>query len=214
MHHPSRPLRPQQGLSLIFSLLTLVALSLSALALIRSVDTGTLVLGNLGFKQDTQLAADDAARSAMAWLSDNVGKGTLNADRVTDGYYAKADPNLDPTGNNAARTLKVGWDTNSCAVTTTRLCPSAELQLSNDVKAKYLIQRLCNAAGDPYASGSTIACARPLSSSTVTTGNVGNLSYTNPTFNSTTTFTQYYRILVRATGPRNTTTFTESIVHY
>jgi len=56
----------QAGLSLIFALLALVALSLGAVALIRSVDGGTLVLGNLGFKQDATVSTEKATESAAA----------------------------------------------------------------------------------------------------------------------------------------------------
>ncbi len=58
-------------MSLIFALLTLVALSLAAVALVRSVDTSTTVIGNLGFKQDSTFYAGQAAEEAIAWLNAN-----------------------------------------------------------------------------------------------------------------------------------------------
>ena len=36
----------QRGVSLLFAMITVVALSLAAVAMIRSVDTGTTILGN------------------------------------------------------------------------------------------------------------------------------------------------------------------------
>ncbi len=48
----------------LFALLALAAMSLAAVALVRSVDGGSLVIGNLGFKQDTTRAADRAAELA------------------------------------------------------------------------------------------------------------------------------------------------------
>ena len=41
----------QRGLVLFFALIALVAMSLAALALVRSVDTSTLISGNLAFRQ-------------------------------------------------------------------------------------------------------------------------------------------------------------------
>ncbi len=52
----------------------------------RSVDTGTQLLGNIGFKQDATAATDQAARQAIAWLAGN--KTTLIDDATTNGYYA------------------------------------------------------------------------------------------------------------------------------
>ena len=41
--------RAARGASLVFAMITVVALSLAAVALVRSVDTGLNILGNLGF---------------------------------------------------------------------------------------------------------------------------------------------------------------------
>ena len=51
---PCRPARrrAQRGVSLLFALMALAAMLLAAVALVRSVDSGALVLGNLGFKQE------------------------------------------------------------------------------------------------------------------------------------------------------------------
>ena len=53
-------------MSLLFALLALAAMLLAAVALVRSVDSGALVLGNLGFKQDATSAGDSAAELARA----------------------------------------------------------------------------------------------------------------------------------------------------
>ena len=45
------------------ALLALAAISLAAVALVRSVHGGSLVIGNIGFKQDTTRAADRAIES-------------------------------------------------------------------------------------------------------------------------------------------------------
>ena len=58
-HLPVRTASPgrQAGASLLFALITLVALALAATALVRSVDTGAIVLGNLGSKKATAIAS-------------------------------------------------------------------------------------------------------------------------------------------------------------
>ena len=59
----------QRGVSLIFALLALGAMLLAAVALVRAVDSGALVLGNLGFKQDATSAADRATEYARTCLN-------------------------------------------------------------------------------------------------------------------------------------------------
>lgn len=204
----------QRGVSLVFALITLVALGMASVAMIRSVDTGTLILGNMGFKQDTQLAAEDAARTAMTWLVNNSASTALHSNSVANGYYASVNNQLNPTGNGTG-TLLIDWDgSGSCTVSATRWCPAPELSLLNGVKARYLIVRLCTGAGDPNGAAATIHCAKPLTASVVDTGGRGSLDYVTSTHGSTGSRTQYYRILVRARGPRNTTTFTETVIHF
>ena len=100
----------QRGLSLIFALLALLALSLGAVALVRSVDSGTTVLGNLGFKQETVASTERATQTAIEWLAANA--TTLDANNTAVGYYASATDNLDATGqlsSHAGRVL-VDWN--------------------------------------------------------------------------------------------------------
>ena len=59
----------QRGMSLLFTIMTLVVLSLAAVALVRSVDIGALIVGNLAFKQDATAASAVVAAEAIAALS-------------------------------------------------------------------------------------------------------------------------------------------------
>jgi type IV pilus assembly protein PilX len=217
--NPTR-LHAQRGVSLIFALITMVALSLAAVALIRSVDTSTLALGNLGFKQDTQLAADDAARIAIRWLSDNIASNTIDNDIGTTAipYYATtrdttANP-LDVTGNGTGNTRTViDWG-DGCGGLANCLNSRPLAALPNGVTARYVILRLCDGTGDPTASGSTINCARPFVNTTAGSSERGSLSYANAQRIGTTSISQYFRILVRAQGGRKTVTYTETLVHF
>lgn len=215
------PRRPARGVSLLFSMMTLVALSLAAVALIRSVDTGSAVLGNLSFKQDTLLAADDASRQAIDWLRARAVGNTLYADATADGYRASLITNLDPTGvrgTDATRTV-IDWDGNNCRSVSgnwaTCVAPSGQaLQISTGsatVSARWLIQRVCNSAGDP--STATVSCAKPLSSTLAADADKGDKNYANPGMQQV-VLAQYFRIIVRATGGRNTSSITETLVHF
>jgi type IV pilus assembly protein PilX len=211
----------QRGVSLLFALLALAAMSLAAVALVRSVDGGSLVIGNLGFKQDTTRAADRAAELARTWLT---GSTDLTADGAAGtGYYAQVHSNLDPTGrltSTANRMDVVNWgDADSCACTaagtclTCTLAPSNEITLNGgSVRARYVITRLCPNTG--VVSDTANQCAQPASLPADSTGDSGGLCYgscerpTTPLAKS-----PYYRIVVRTVGARNTVSFTETIVH-
>ena len=108
----------QRGVSLLFALLALAAMSLAAVALVRSVDSGGLVIGNLSFKQDATTAADRATEDARQWLM-QAGRD-LTADDPSEGYYATSQEGLDPTGRLTSasnRMAVINWgDSDSCAL--------------------------------------------------------------------------------------------------
>lgn len=218
MQH-SRPLRQrraQRGVSLFFSLVALVALAFAAVALVRSVDTSALVIGNLGFKQDANATADRTAEAAIAWLQANLTGTTLENDRTANGYYATSLDALDPAGNgtSASRAL-VDWNGDDCAYggsghTGACIQPSASASYGSNT-GRYVITRLCAAAGPATAGGNT--CVTPLAKvagQSPSRGAVGD---------STVRLTgvsggPYYRVLVRSVGGRGTVAYTETIVHF
>ncbi|MBT2324986.1 pilus assembly protein PilX [Variovorax paradoxus] len=210
--------RNQHGISLLFALMALVAVSLAAIALVRSVDTGTLILGNLGFKQSTTSAADKAAEAAITWLSAQGSSGLQN-DASASGYYATSLEGLDVTGSqstSAARAI-VNWDIDGCGYAASGSYATCTARPSNAITvngatARYLITRLCLTPGAPAATGNS--CMAPLTTSSTSTANRGSLSYGMPAPLSTSSSGPYYRIVVRAVGPRNTVSFIETVVHF
>jgi hypothetical protein len=208
----------QRGVSLVFALLALAALMLAGVALVRSVDSGAMVIGNLGFKQEATSAADRAAEAARAVLT--APPFDVNFDSPANGYYATSQDALDPTGQvtSAANPLAVvNWgDADSCAClsTTPATCSSCSrtprvLPAYNNVRASYVITRLCPLTGDLSA---TNACAKPAStalSQAAARGEV-NAGTGRP---DNVVAVPYYRIIVRSVGTRGTVSFTETIVH-
>jgi hypothetical protein len=211
-----------QGVSLIFSLITLGVLSLAAVALIRSVDTGALILGNLGFKQDTRLAADEATRLALTWIGPRLNGTTLHATDTASAYWAANVP--DPTnaeGSNNARAVVDWTGGTTCSAYTAGsfdggCLPSADAKslagsnLPGSVAARYVILRLCESAGDPK----TVSCARPIRASTSDSGEKDEVRIGQGQRLVTSAVSEYYRVIVRTQGPRNTVTFTETLVHF
>ncbi len=210
--HPASFIHAQRGLSLIFALLALMALSLGAVALVRSIDTGTVVLGNLGFKQAATASTDTGVKDALTALQ-SLSDKTANAS--SSAYYATAYDNLDVTGQrqNSGRVL-VDWDGDSCAYaagTVTSVCTLQPATSTTDSNVKYAIFRLCKTTGDINLG--TNNCAQPGS------GSGGEAAARNSIDASAAQRFRgkpgaFYRIVVRAKGARNTTSFTETIVQY
>jgi type IV pilus assembly protein PilX len=103
----------QRGVVLFFTLMALVVMSLAAVALIRSVDTSTMIAGNLAFKQTAITSGDVGVESAMTWMTaqqqilTSSGKNIyldsnppvllFNLDNPTLGYYSSVRPVSDLT---------------------------------------------------------------------------------------------------------------------
>lgn len=220
--------RHQRGVSLIFALIALVALMFGALAVVRNVDTGAQLLGNLGFKQDATASSDQVTRQAITWLNANA--ASLNVDVLDKGYYASSKEfdtdgvtrkgPIDLTGNQLPSTATrqmIDWDGNTCAGAASGSYASCSIKpiaaaTVNGNTASYVIFRMCNKAGD-YTTDSTIKCAKPMTSSTAGATGRGEMSYSDPVRYGTNSAT-YFRILVRVKGFRNTTSVTETIVHF
>ena len=71
----------QQGLVLFVALIALVAMSLAAAALVRTVDTGVMVAGNLAFKQSATMSADSGITAAYDFFND-VAKPQMVANKA------------------------------------------------------------------------------------------------------------------------------------
>lgn len=213
--------KAQRGLALMFALLALLALSLGAVALVRSVDTGSLVLGNLGFKQEATANADRATQAAIDWLGANA--SALAADSATSGYYASAYDNLDSTGQASTKSgrVMVDWNGDSCRYVSGSFTASTQCTLqartvasgsTEPVTLRYAIFRLCNQAGAPN-SGST-TCVQPATGNAGGAADKGALDYSKPAPLTGSGVGTLYRIVVQAVGARNTSSFTETIVQF
>lgn len=209
--------RTQAGASLLFALITLVALALAATALVRSVDTGAIVLGNLGSRQATTSAADRAAQRAIIWLSTNA--ASLSNDAPGNGYFSTSLDGVDFTGfqGTAAGRALVNWDVDGACtyataggVCTAAITPGPVVPIDAATNARYLITRLCLNSGSSAAAGQT--CASPPKLKERANERRGLVNYSNLAMSQSTPV-PFYRIIVRVVGPRNATSYTETIVN-
>ena len=219
---PGRIASAQRGMTLIFALITMLALSLAAVALIRAVDTGTGVLGNLGFKRDALLATDTAMRTAIGWVQARAGKVDLQTDApACIGYFASYFDRLDAVGHGTdPQRTAVDWDGDGCAAAKANgvavaacIQPSASFNVRNGaIKARYVVERLCNQPGDSLTVAGMV-CSKPMTV-TETVSVRGRIDYTTMPPPGTPSLQQFFRITVRTEGARNATSLTETIVHF
>lgn len=214
----------QRGVSMLFALCALAILTMGAVALVRSIDTASLVLGNVSLKRDALQAGSVAAEQAVTFLSANQGP-QLENDQPGQGYYATAFPNLDPTGSsvktNAPNLVLVDWDANGCAVSgvdgrpVVCLAAPMSVKVNESNEARYVITRLCAAAGPPTGNLSNCVSLPATQSSSSTTQRgaitfgIGGGRFSSPRAPGTT-----YRIITRTKGARGTVAFSETMVHY
>lgn len=217
---PTRPTRhTQRGLSLLVVMLALLTLAFASVALVRSIDTGSLVLGNLAFKKAATSSSDQAVNTAITWLGNNLGGTTLQANDTANGYYATSLSDLDISGNdNVATKAHIDWKGDSCGSCVSSgtcsacLAPRTLSQPTPDgFTQSYVIARMCKTAGDPNAT--TNSCVTPTSSSAGSAAKRGELKY-GDNVRFTDSGGAYFRIIVRTSGPQNTAATTETYVHF
>jgi hypothetical protein len=209
----------QRGMTLIFALITMLALSMAAVALVRSVDTGAGILGNLSFKRDAVLAADTAMRSGIAWVAGRSGMVDLQTDQP-GGYFASYFDRFDPVGHSTdPKRTAVDWDADNCAAAKTNgvavaacITPSDVISLRGGaIKARYVVERLCDKPGNMLTTPMT--CTKPMVN-VVHSMVKGEISYQSAPPPGTPALQQFFRVTVRTQGARNSTSFTETIVHF
>jgi type IV pilus assembly protein PilX len=189
--------RRQRGAVLFIALIVLVAMTLAGIAIMRSVDTATLIAGNLSFKQATIQSSDAGIEPAYQWLLAN--RTVLPTTNLAAGYFS-ARPGAEPVWSDPltwASAVTLGTD---AAGNTT----------------SYLIHRMCNCPNTTYngtcAGGDAQQCALdapvvgapppPAEGDSFLVGAPGYLD--DPKV--------YYRITVRTQGPRNTASYVQSMV--
>ena len=148
----------QNGIVLFIALIALLVISLTAVALIRTVDTATAIAGNLAFKQAATSAGEGAAIEANSWLVAQAAivpvapaNGPLDSNDLTRGYYAALS-----TSNTTPNVLRYATTDNLMAPTTWGTANSRAFNdwSTNDNSGnqiRYIIERMCRRTGPPEA---------------------------------------------------------------
>jgi len=190
----------QQGVVLPITLIVLVAMTLAGIALLRSVDTSSVIAGNLAFKQSAVASADLGVESAITWLTANY--KTLENDQTNFGYYATRQDAVDLTGNGTeVVTDNFNWDD------TSKVKKLAADSTGNVVA--YVIHRMCDSSG-AFSPGT---CSTEQSPRTGSSKGIlcHMMTYQACNWKAVASHA-YYRITARVTGPRNTTSYVQVVV--
>lgn len=228
MNNPRR----QQGVVLLIALIILVAMTLAGIGMMRSVDTGSVIAGNLAFQQAT-MHANDAGT--------NRGFGTLVSVANTGNKYDKTILNNSDGDlcSNAPGATAAGCDVpgatinlpgyrptpmHACEVTHTCLveadytwwkdpsswanAPTIAVADPNTpghdiATVSYLIHRMCQSAGPTDLSGGQVCQIYEKK------GTGCGHSFPPPPCKSKSVF---YRVTARSVGERNTVTYAQTLV--
>jgi type IV pilus assembly protein PilX len=201
MRELSRAIRPraQRGVVLFIALLVMVALSLAGIALIRSVDTATIVSGNLAFKQAAASAVDRGIEQAVQALFDPVASSPVITDKLNDlraqNYFASVQLSagsipeipdaLQSHSAFAGASLNAGLVPVDAAGNTTY----------------YVIERMCANPGPAVGSNCNLA-------DIALGADAGTQHYESLVRPGD----AYYRVTVRVEGPRNTVAYAQAIL--
>ncbi len=208
----------QRGTSLFITLITIVLLTFASIALLRSVDTSTLITGNLQFQEAALASSGAGSEAAIAWLTANSAGTTLFADVPASGYFSTSADSCDLTAlSSAGATNYVDWlgvgTAASCNMQPTTVTSTNGVAPGDTVA--YVINRICNAPGDPNAVAAAdgvtpMICSTYVNPSTNTGSTQLGASY--GTAPLTGLPQHYYRITTRTTGPRNTVRYVQMFV--
>jgi Tfp pilus assembly protein PilX len=183
---------------LFIALIALVTIMLAAVALMRSVDTTTVISGNLAFKQAATASADGGLENAVTWLKTTGASATtdpftdalnaFNRTSATAGYYSNADPALDLAAGST-------WAASASADAGTD--PSGNTM-------RYIIQRMCRTSNQLLSESNCLFSDAQSDTNTKNTGDpTPVIGGKHP----------IYRVTVRAIGPRNTTSYIQAFIY-
>lgn len=191
----------QRGAVLVVALIAMVAIMLAAVALVRSVDTNTVISGNLAFKQAATASANGGLESAIAWMKQVNANATgasqdpfldpshaFNNDNAAAGYYSSVDPALNLMAD-------ATWANNVSA--------NAGTDASGN-SIRYIIQRMCRNPNEVLSDANCMFSDETSDTDSHNTGQPYPKKGGKHPLN---------RVTVRVTGPRNTVSYVQAFIY-
>ena len=191
--------RRERGVVLFIALLVMVALSLAAIALIRSADTATIVAGNLAFKQSAAAAVDRSIEQAVQALFDPASANPVISDKTVNSlaqnYFASVRlksgsiPEIPDELQSKSAYQSAGL---SSTLSTTDAAGNTTY---------YVIERMCANSGAAVGANCNLSAA-------AMGADAGTQHYEALQVAGG----AYYRVTVRVEGPRNTVQYAQAIL--
>jgi hypothetical protein len=202
----------QRGVVLFIALIVMVAMSLAAIALIRSVDTTQSVIGNLAFRQASILPANFAVEDAAAGLFKDANPlgvpriGDIRTDLVAQNYYASHDPTAAGWDDQYGIPKPLQTQADVAAFVAAGATRKQGDQAGNTII--YVIERMCNPnapniPADKSSASTWCDMMAPKQSpgTTINDPMTGVLSAQ-----------VFYRVTVRVDGPSNSVSFVQAML--
>ena len=179
-----------------------VALTLGALALTRSVYTSNVIAGNLAFQRSATHSAEAGLETALAWLETQKTQGGAKLLQATDGYSP-----MRLADDRAVTSWVEYWNTKLKAINPVALSDrQTSAKTGNEVL--YAIERMCTQAGDPTATTNACTVSPRPAPGTCSGGSScegGSKNLDSPPL-------VYYRITVLVEGPRKARSLVQAMV--
>jgi len=195
--------RNQRGTMLIIALIVLVAMTLAGIATMRSVDTATVMAGNIAFRQSALNAADQGLQAGFALLSTPSPAADLTKDG--SGWLAPA------TGYfSSASLVEPNWSDPAAWSNAAQINGGAPDAAGNVVS--FIVHRLCpvaNCAVSGSCGGQVNLCGSTPSTAALSREGEDNFRIAPGGF--VTSPHVHYRITARAVGPRNSVAIVQTL---
>jgi hypothetical protein len=190
----------QRGIALIVALMILVLVTLAAAAMMRSLDSNLLAVGNLSFRQAAEAPIAQAVETAMTAIEDED-KTWLESYSAGNNYYAFVQANEDVDG--IPRALQNPID----GVFGNYPSGFRSLLDANGNTVRYVVERMCREGGK-WSEENCVKAVSFIDLSKV--GTSSNIPLTSEFVESEPG--AYYRITVRVDGPAGTRVFAQAVV--
>ena len=199
--------RRQRGVVLFIALIVMVAMSLAAIALIRSVDTTNAIVGNLAFRMASILPANASVEQAAAALfadADVAGLGAIPDKTINvpaENYFACRLKEPQCAGSpEDARGVPAVLQKSTTASALPKQFDAHETATAANTHVTYLIERMCIAVGQATPGNCDLVPPKGNPGDTLGDTNFGGTSI------------PFYRVTVRVDGPQNTTSFVQAML--
>jgi type IV pilus assembly protein PilX len=188
-------MKKQRGSSLLLTLLVLIAMLISVVALMKSTSTASMVSGNLAFRDASMHAADFGMAAAIRAVNPcgaAVSSPTAPCGKVSDAAYVL----------NSMQPVSYFFNNANWNVATAHLVDMGAVGTNPVYEVKYIVDRLSSGVFNMQNSAEVKQHSLGvLASDTSPSNDYSEIGVSNTLLSVPAVF---YRITVRVTGPSNT----------